>query len=248
MKVFRRGDAGFLEEVAGFDLLTVDSPDIVVAVTSAADVAAALRLGRPVSVVSTGHGAGAPVTRGVMISTRGLRGVRIDGGRAIVGAGGTWGALVAAAAPHGLAPMTGSSPGVGVVGLIGGGGFGPLSRAFGLASDWVRGLQVVTAAGEIVTASATENAGLFWAFLGGKVGLGIVTEVELELVPIPSLYAGSLAFDKAHVDAVMRGWAGWTRGLPDNACSSIAIMASRADYDACFSPVQAARFAAERET
>lgn len=131
--------------------------------------------------------------------------------RAIVGAGVQWGAVVAAAAVHGLLPIAGSSPTVGVVGLLVGGGLGPLARSHGFASDYVTRLTVVTGLGDLVEADAGTNPDLFWALRGGKGGLGIVTEIELRLAEVPALYAGALYFAEDDIEAAFRAWADWTR-------------------------------------
>lgn len=101
--------------------------------------------------------------------------------------------------------MVGSSVTVGAVGYTLGGGIGPLIRSHGFSSDWVRGLRVVTASGEIVTADSESNPDLFWALRGGKGRLGVVTEMTLELVPLPELYAGGLYFEGGdHIETALR--------------------------------------------
>ena len=128
-------------------------PDLLVEAADPADVRAAVRdaaaRGLSVAVHATGHGLPGPVEGGVLISTRRMDGVEIDPERrtARIGAGTTWEAVVAAAAPHGLAPLNGSSPGVGAVVYTLGGGLGILAREFGYAADHVRSLDVVTADG-----------------------------------------------------------------------------------------------------
>ncbi|WP_050486672.1 FAD-binding oxidoreductase [Streptomyces sp. CNS654] len=98
---------------------------------------------------ATGHGLPGAVEGGVLVVTRGLDSVAVDpvARTAVIGAGATWGAVTAAAAPHGLAPLNGSSPSVGAVSYTLGGGLGILARQFGYAADQVRALDVVTADG-----------------------------------------------------------------------------------------------------
>lgn len=108
--------------------------------------------------------------------------------------------MIEAVAGHGLTPIAGASTDVGVVGYILGGGLGPLARSHGFSSDYLTGLTVVTGSGESLEASETENADLFWALRGGKVGFGIVTEVRMRLVKLPMLYAGSLFFEEKDID------------------------------------------------
>ena len=115
---------------------------------------------------------------------------------------------------HGLAPITGSSPTVGAVGYLLGGGLGPLNRSHGFSSDYLRSATVVTGAGELVEASAESNPDLFWALRGGKGGLGIVVEATIELVELSTLYGGSLFFEIEHAPAVLGGWLDWTTTAP----------------------------------
>ncbi len=228
--VVLRDDPQLADEARGQFLFLEHSPDIAVAVETEADVIEAVRFADThdltIHVQATGHGTHETITDGLLISTRRLDGLRIDPSlrTASIGAGLRWRPVVDAAAPHGLAPITGSAPGVGVVGFLLGGGVGPLSRSLGFGSDWVRSMRIVTGAGELVTASDTENADLFWALRGGKSGFGVVTEVTIELAEIPELYAGSLTFAAEHVDDVLRAWSRWTHDVPDTVTSSAAIM------------------------
>src|SRR6185503_16073061 len=101
----------------------------------------------------------------VVVTTAGLGGVVVDPGRRIarVGAGTRWADVIAAAAPFGLAPLSGTSPTVGVAGYTLGGGMGWLSRRFGFAADSVVRAEVVTADGEVRTVTADREPDLFWA-------------------------------------------------------------------------------------
>ncbi|MEP6480336.1 MAG: FAD-binding oxidoreductase [Rhodoglobus sp.] len=227
--VLEPSDPGYADEAAGFNLAVVHSPDAVVGATSASDVAETVKFARAnglrVHVQSTGHGAEAPIVGGVLVTTRRLDSVSVDGPLKIatVGGGAQWASVVDAAANVRLAPVTGSSTNVGVVGYLTGGGLGPLSRSHGFSSDYVRGFTVVIGTGEIVEASPLENSDLFWALRGGKFGLGIVTEVRIALVELDTLYAGSLLFAEEHIEAVARGWAEWTATAPDDVTTSIGI-------------------------
>ena len=99
--------------------------------------------------------------------------------------------------------LAGSSPDVGVVGYLTGGGLGPVARTHGLASDTVRAFEVVTGDGVARRVTATNHPELFWGLRGGKGTLGIVTAVEIDLVEQAELYAGALWF--AAADALRRG-------------------------------------------
>ncbi len=228
--VLAPGDEGFAEEVSGFNLATRYEPDAAVGVTSEADVVEAVRFAAqhrlPVRVLATGHGPAEPVADGLLIVTKRLDALNIDpvARIATIGAGLKWEAVQAAAAPLGLTAITGSSPDVGAVGLTLGGGIGPLARSHDYTSDYARSFRVVTREGEALTASAEESPDLFWALRGGKGGLGVVTELRIELVPLPMIYAGAAIFDTPHIETVLRGWIDWTTNAPDDVTTSVAII------------------------
>ena len=244
-------DEGFAAEVAGFNLAIEQTPDVVVGAATPADVVEAVLFARelalPVRVQATGHGAHRRITDGVLVSTRRLTSVRLDPATrvATIGAGARWSRVIAAGAPLGLAPVGGAAPAVGVVGYLTGGGFGPLARSHGASSDYVRGFTVVTGAGETVEASATENPDLFWALRGGKTGLGIVTEVRVELVELPSLYAGSLLFENQHIEKVLRGWLDYTSTAEQSVTTSV-VMLRFPPIDAVPEPMRGKNFASLR--
>jgi FAD/FMN-containing dehydrogenase len=152
--------------------------------------------------------------------------VVIDAEKAVatIGAGASWQPVIAAAAQHGLAPIAGSSPSVGVVGYLLGGGLGPLARSHGFSSDYLVRLTLVTGTGVTLTASETENPEVFWALRGGKGRLGILTELELRLVPLPALYAGSLTFDTPHMETAFRSWVDWTKTADPRVTTSVAFI------------------------
>ena len=223
-------EEGFTDEVAPHNRAVVNSPDVVVGATSTADVVAAVRWAAehrvPLTVLATGHGAITPVTSGVLLTTRRLGGVEVDPATrvATIGAGAVWTDVVPVADAHGLTPVAGSSTGVGVVGYLLGGGLGPFARSHGYSSDLLDSLIVVTGTGEVVEASADEHPDLFWALRGGKVGLGVVTQVRLRLVAIPELYAGTLFFDAEHIETALRGWLAWTATADAETTTSAAVI------------------------
>lgn len=202
-------------------VLAADAQDVLETVRFAGDH------GLRVAVQCTGHGAAPIDADDVMLVHTGLLDeVEVDPGRRIarVGAGAIWQQVLDAAAPHGLAAVCGSSTGVGVVGLVTGGGIGPLSRTYGLASDFVRAFVVVTGDGRCLRASATQNEDLFWGLRGGKGTLGIVCGVELELVDLPEVQGGALYFDGPDAPAVLRAWQAWTQDLPEHLGTSVALL------------------------
>jgi FAD/FMN-containing dehydrogenase len=178
-----------------------------------------------VAVQLTGHGAVARERPTLLVQTGRLDELTVHpDGRARVGAGVRWQAVLDAAGPLGWGALAGSAPDVGVVGYLTGGGLSPIGRGFGYASDLVTAFDVVTGDGEVRRASATENPALFWGLRGGKGALGIVTAVEFDLVPVPEFLGGCLYFDGADAERVAHAWRDWTAGLPEQASTSLAIL------------------------
>jgi len=212
-----------------FNLAHEHRPDRTEAPRTPDEVAAVLRRaardGDRVHVVGSGHGLG-PVRGGVALSTAAFADVTVDPATATarVGAGARWGDVLRAAADHGLAPVTGSAPDVGVAGLLLGGGLGPIARTAGWSSDHVRSLEVVTGAGEVVTATPDDHGDLFWALRGGKHAPAVVTSVELDLLPLRHLWAGGLFFGAADAEAVLTGFAAWSADLPESVTASVALL------------------------
>ncbi|MDC2953479.1 FAD-binding oxidoreductase [Streptomyces gilvifuscus] len=228
----RPGDPGYDGELSGFQTGFDRRPDVVFAVSSADDVGAAVRYaagrGLPVGVQATGHGLPGSSRGGVLVTTKRMDGVTVDAGARTVRvqAGVRWGQVVAAAEPYGLAPLNGSAPDVGAVSYTLGGGLGILAREFGYAADHVRALDVVTADGRRRHVTRESDPDLYWALLGAGHDFGIVTGLEIGLVPVRRLYGGSLAFDGRESDpaALLRAYEEWTRTVPDGLTSSFAAV------------------------
>lgn len=223
-------EPGWADATSGFNLSISHRPQLVVEATCTDDVVRAVRFATdhdlPVGVQATGHGAVRPMDGGVLIRTGSMNGLRIDPERrsARTAAGVRWQQVIDAAAPYGLAPLNGSSVTVGVVGYTLGGGLGPMARTFGFAADRVQRMQLVTADGAVLEVTAESDPELFWGLRGGKCQLGIVTELEFELVPVPTFFGGAVFFDGDHAAEVLHAWREWVVQLPDEANSSIALL------------------------
>ena len=228
--VFAAGDEGFEEEAACFNLAVQHRPDFVVGATSAGDVQAAVRWaarhGARVSVQATGHGATKPVEGGLLINTARMQELHIDphSRLAVIDAGVKWRRVIDEAAPFELAPLNGSSSDVGAIGYTLGGGLAVLGRTFGFASDWVVAFEVVTADGEIQRVTAEDGSELFWALRGGKTNAAIVTSMTVELLPVSEFFGGAIYYPGEHADAILRAYAEWTKTLPDEMTTAIALM------------------------
>ncbi len=228
--LLRPGDEDYDEARAAWNLNARQRPSVVVMAEGADDVLAAVRFARDeglgVGVMATGHGTVAPCDGGR------ARQHLADAGRpdrsgartARVEAGAKWADVVPEAEAHGLAGLPGSSTGVGVVGYTMGGGFGWLGRKYGLAADSVKEAEVVTADGELVRASAHENADLFWGLGGGGGNFGIVTSLEFALHPVGR--ASTAATSSTRSRGPVRCWRStpaWNRTLPDEMTSAVAF-------------------------
>jgi FAD/FMN-containing dehydrogenase len=225
------GDPGYDTERSGYNLSVEHKPEVVVPAASVDDVVAAVRYatahGLGLAMQATGHGPSQSADGTVLINTSRMDGITIDpiARTARVEAGVRGGALVRAAAEHGLAPLNGSSPEVGVVSYHLGGGIGMLGRSLGWAVDHVRALEVVTADGVLRRATATEETELFWALRGGGKGsLGVVVAIEIDLHPVSRLYGGGMHFAAADAERVLTTWAEWTRTAPEAMGSSVLLI------------------------
>jgi FAD/FMN-containing dehydrogenase len=222
------GEPEYEALVTPWNLAIEVRPDAVVAAQTAQDVVEAVRFAREhgleVTPQATGHGAITAFVGELLINTKGLDECVVHPeGWARVGAGVKWLRVVEAAAPYGLAPLSGSVTDVGIVGYTTGGGLGPMARTYGLACDRVRSIVVVTGDGQLRRATPTEYPDLFFALRGGKGALGIVTAIEFDLVRQPRFYGGSLWFDGGHAPAVIAAWRDWIKDLPETATTSFGL-------------------------
>lgn len=199
-------------------------PEVQAVVTAAA--AAGLR----VAPQSTGHGAAALAETSlgdtVVLRLSELTGVVVDPAtRTARIVGGTlWQDVAVAAAEHGLAALHGSAPDVAVAGYALGGGLSFYGRQHGLAASSITAVEVVTADGSLLRASAEEHAELFWAVRGAGGNLGVVVAIELSLLELTDVYAGMLLWDRERAPEVVRAWAAWTRTVPESVTTSLRVM------------------------
>lgn len=230
--LYLAGDDGYDEARKAVNPALDAHPMIVAEASSALDVSNALGWARdrgvPFAVQSTGHGTYVPSDGGVLLKTSALTRVLVDPDRAIarVGAGARWRDVLAAAAPFGLAPLSGSSPDVGVAGYTLGGGLSWLSRRFGFAADSVLRASVVTADGRLVTASHDENAELFWALRGGGGNFGVVTALEFRLYPVADVWSGSAVFPLDRAADTLAAYRSWIDDAPDELSTAVVLLPS----------------------
>lgn len=225
------GEAGYDEESDGFQQGDRHRPDVIVVAENADDVRKTVSYARlhglPLAVQATGHGLGQAARGGVLVSTRRMRGVTVDAEArtAWVEAGVRAADLVAETARHGLAPVNGSAPGVGVVSYTLGGGLGILGRQFGYAADLVCRIDLVTGEGSPREVTAESDPELFWGLRGGGGAFGVVTGMEIGLVPVERIYGGRLVFDGGEAaEDVLRIWQKWTESVPEELTSAVSLL------------------------
>jgi FAD/FMN-containing dehydrogenase len=240
------GDAAYDTLRRSLNPAVESRPAAVVEATGVADVRAAVaavrEAGVPIAVQSTGHGTHAGIDDGILVRTGRMASVLVDPDRRIakVGPGARWEAVLAAARPFGLAPLSGSSPTVGVTGYTLGGGLGWLGRAYGFAADSVVRAEVVTADGRSVTASADRHPDLFWALRGGGGGFGVVTALEFRLHPVERVFAGAAYFPADPAADIFGAYRTWAAAQPD-AMSTAAVLRQMPDTDDVPVPVRGRR-------
>jgi FAD binding domain len=223
-------DDAYAAEVSTWNLAVELRPLVAIGATNTADVAHAVRwaaeLGLAVGVNTTGHGAVPNADGALLINTRRMTDVRIDvtSATATVSAGARLRDVTAAAAPHGLACVQGSSGSAGAVGFTLGGGLGVMSRTFGLAADRVLSIDVVTADGRSRTVDTDHHPDLFWALRGGKGNFGVVTSYRIALERLTTFYGGGLFFDGADARAVWHGYRQWIAEHTEATSSSVALL------------------------
>jgi FAD/FMN-containing dehydrogenase len=181
-----------------------------------------------VLVQGTGHN-GTPVgdlSDTILVRTSAMRGAEIDGGARIarIQAGAVWSDVTAPASEHGLAPLAGSAPDVGVVGYCVGGGLGWLGRRYGLCCERVLSFDVVTADGRLVHVDRESEPDLFWALRGGGGAYAAIVALELELIPVPAVTAGMMIFGWERAREVLQAWRTFTWVAPDTVTTAARIM------------------------
>jgi FAD/FMN-containing dehydrogenase len=212
-QVLQPGDDGYDETRTVWNAMIDKKPAVIVRCTGAADVMAAVDFARDLDLLLSVKGGGHNVAGravcddGLMIDLGEMNEVRVDPETrtARVGAGATWGDFDHEAQTFGLATTGGIVSTTGVAGLTLGGGFGYLHRKYGLASDNLRSIDVVTADGEFVRASEDDNPDLFWGMRGGGGNFGVATSFEFDLHEVgPEVLGGRLVYPYEAAPEVLR--------------------------------------------
>lgn len=218
------GEAGYDEARMVHNGMIDKQPAIVARCAGTADIVDAVNLARrldlEIAVRGGGHNVAgkATVEGGMMIDLSPMRAVKVDpkAHTAWVQGGARWGDLNRETQVHGLAVTGGVISSTGVGGLTLGGGLGWLMAKHGLALDNLLSVEVVTADGKVIIASAEEHADLFWALRGGGGNFGVAAAFEFKLHPVGPIVTGGLVvhpFGRAR--EVLRFFRDQCRDLPD---------------------------------
>jgi FAD/FMN-containing dehydrogenase len=218
------GHDGYEEVRRVWNRMIDKRPAVIVRCAGSGDVVEAVRFGREndllVSVRGGGHNIAGKATcdGGLMIDLSGMRSVHVDPVERIarVQGGALLGDLDREAQVFGLATTAGVVTNTGVGGLTLGGGVGRLARKYGLACDNLLAVEVVTASGEVVRASARENEDLFWGIRGGGGNFGVVTAFEFRLHPVgPDVLGGVVVHRLQEARAALEFYHEYSRTAPD---------------------------------
>jgi FAD/FMN-containing dehydrogenase len=216
-------------------------PALIVRPRSVADVQAAVQFGRDrdleIAIRGGGHSAvgHSTINEGLVIDLGRMNEVTVDADRRLARAGGgaLLGTLDIAAQEHGLVCPVGVVGHTGVAGLTLGGGIGRLQRRFGLTIDSLRAVELVTADGRLVRASADEEPELFWGLRGAGANFGVATNLELELHPFDgTLHRGVHIHDAANIHDAWATFQEWASHAPEAiaAIFTVALAEPAADY------------------
>jgi FAD/FMN-containing dehydrogenase len=235
-ELVRPGDDGYDAARVIHNGMIDHSPALIARCAGVADVMTAVSFARDhqleVSVRGGGHGVPgyAVCDRGLMIDLSRMRAIRVDPARRTARAegGATWGDFDIETQAFGLGTTGGIARPTGIAGLTLGGGHGYLMRKFGLACDNLLSVDVVTSAGQLVTASADENPDLFWGLRGGGGNFGIATSFEYRLYPVGPVLGGLLIYPLARAREILKRFRELTISAPDE-LGSYAVLGTLPD-------------------
>ena len=233
LDVILPSDARYDDARLAWNLSADQHPAAIWRATSVEDVqdalAGARERGWRVTAQTTGHYAQIlPDLTNALLLKLALHadGVSVDPARrtARVAAGAVWSDVIDAVAPHGLTAMHGTSPSVGVIGYLLGGGLGFYGRAHGLACNHVLAFDVVTPDGDARHVDAENDPDLFYVLRGGGGGYAVVTAVEIELLPYSEVIGGAMFFSVDHAPALLRAWKAWTAQADESISTTFRLL------------------------
>ena len=221
--VIQPGDAGYDGARRIWNASIDRHPGLIARCSGVADVVQAVRFARthdiPLAIRGGGHNVGgrALCDNGLVVDLSGMRAVLVDAERrtALVQAGATLGDVDRETHAYGLAVPLGVVSRTGVAGLTLGGGVGWLVRKYGLTCDNVLAFQLVTAEGELVTASAGSHPDLFWALRGGGGNFGVVTSFLYRAYPVSTVLGGLIVYPRDQAGPVLRNFRDFVAATSD---------------------------------
>jgi hypothetical protein len=225
-RVLRPGEEGFDAARRVWNGMIDRTPALIARCAGAADVISAVTFARDhdllLAVRGGGHSAAGNgvCDRGLMLDLTPMKGLRVDPARRTARAepGLSWGEFDRETQAFGLATTGGIVSTTGIAGLTLGGGIGWLMRTHGLTCDNLLSVDIVTADGQLRTASAEEHPDLFWAVRGGGGNFGVVTSFEYRLHPLePTILGGLLIWPRPLARDVLRLYRDFTQAAPENA-------------------------------
>jgi len=217
-------DPGYEEARQIWNAMIDHRPAMIVQCADADDVSPAIALARrhklEISIRGAGHNiaGNALCNDGLTIDFSNMKNVRVDAGkrRAYVEPGATLANLDEATQVHGLATPVGINSTTGIAGLTLGGGFGWLTRKYGMTIDNLVSVNMITAEGRKIQASETDNADLFWAIRGGGGNFGVVTRFEFQLFPVgPEIFAGLIVFPFSQAKQILNKYRQFVNSAPE---------------------------------
>ena len=217
-------DPGYEEARQIWNAMINRRPAVIVQCVQAEDVPLVIRFARKngleLSIRGAGHNiaGNAVCDNGVMIDFSRMKKVRVDARkrRAYVEPGATLADLDEATQAHGLATPVGINSTTGIAGLTLGGGFGWLTRKYGMTIDNLVSVDMITAEGKKMRASQNENADLFWAIRGGGGNFGVVTQFEFQLFPVgPEIVAGLIVFPFDQAKQILTKYRQFVNSAPE---------------------------------
>ena len=222
-QVLARGHEDYDRARRVFNGMIDRRPSVILRCSGVADVVQGVRFARlldwPLSIRGGGHGVAgnAVCDGGLMLDLSGMKGMRVDPGRRTAQAqtGLLLGEFDHETQAFGLATTLGVVSLTGIAGLTLGGGLGWLNGKYGLACDNVLAADVVTADGELITASAAEHEDLYWALRGGGGNFGVVTTLTYQLHPVTTVLAGGLSFPPEQAHDALRFFHEFASEAPD---------------------------------
>jgi hypothetical protein len=224
-------DGGYDAARGVFNGMIDRRPLAVVRRVDASDVVRCIELARrhdlPLSVRGGGHGvAGHAVRNGaIMLDLSGMKAVQVEPEARTVHAepGLTLGEFDRATQAYGLATPLGVVSVTGIAGLTLGGGLGWLNGCYGLTCDNLISADVVTADGQLLTASAQENEDFFWGIRGGGGNFGVVTSFQYQLHPVDVVLAGALSYPMSTAPQVLRFYDDFVKAAPDELSTAVSL-------------------------